>query len=280
MIPAPLRVVPFGLRQNVAPVCATLSRDSGGSSSKLLRSLGQGHWPKSCSGMASNYLLLMMDTEAIAAIESPARMCRPGLVYSFLPAHGDSKVGAVQSRLIRTWTEDLGFSVLLVGFEPQSLSVWESAGPVARLDAEIAGGYLRPEPWGGVLDASAVRSRFLPRLLVKAAERYGIVAVDLTAAREMQSVAAIRASEATFFVSDSDTPSLEMVREKVRWMEYRSIGVACGVLLRRVQGGMRPDLAEDVTSIPVCGLVGEGAPVEQVARWLASDPEVRVAAAG
>src|SRR5437016_6486867 len=44
---------------------------------------------------------------------------RPGPVYTFVPAHGGCKVGAIQLSLARTWTEDLELAVLLANFAPR-----------------------------------------------------------------------------------------------------------------------------------------------------------------
>jgi hypothetical protein len=52
-------------------------------------------------------------------------------------------------------------------------------------------------------------------------------------------------------VSDADRNTLALAREKGAWFGSPGREDLCALLLRAAPGGMRPDLAEDFTGIPV-----------------------------
>jgi hypothetical protein len=199
-----------------------------------------------------------------------AKPRQPGPVYAFLPAHGDSRVGAIQTPLNRTWTEDLGLAVLLANFSTREPSVWQPQTSLRRLDGHTWGAFVHSEPGADVLDARLVTPSDLGPLLDHARRKYQIVSVDLTGARETQALEVVRAATSIFLVSSSDLASLELAREKVECLGKLGLEERCALLLRRVSGGLRPDVAEDAVGTPVCSLVEDDAQVRDLACWLGS----------
>lgn len=204
---------------------------------------------------------------------------QPGPVYTFVPAHGEPGVGAVQSLLNRAWTEDLELTVLLADFSTREHSVWEPAGALRRLDGRTFGAFVRSEDGGDVLDAHQVDAADLGRLLDHARRRYNIVSVDLTGARETHALEVFRVSTSIFLVAGSDRASLESAAEKVAWLRALGLEERGGMLLRRVEGGLRPDLAEDLAGVPVCGVVEDDTQLRRLAHWLGSKTAMRMAGA-
>lgn len=195
---------------------------------------------------------------------------QPGPVYAFLPAHGDSRVGTIQTPLNRTWTEDLELAVLLADFSTREPSVWEPQTSLRRLDGHTWGAFVSNENGVEVLDGRLVNPADLGPLLDHARRKYDIVSIDLTGARETQALEVVRAATSIFLVSTSDLASLELAGEKVECLRKLGLEERCALLLRRVPGGLRPDVAEDIVGTPVCSLVEDDAQVRELACWLGS----------
>jgi hypothetical protein len=172
----------------------------------------------------------------------------------------------------RTWSEDFGLSVLLVDFEPREVTGVEMAGH------SRAARHGRRETGLVRLDASRTNSGDLKRMLEQAAARYHVVCVDLTHATAECSSVVLHRAHSIFLASDSDAASLEMTRDKMRQFRSLALQNRCTMLLRRVPGGLRPELAEDLAGAPVCGLVENSDQVTRLARWLAG-PQPDLAAA-
>src|SRR5712664_4589216 len=95
-----------------------------------------------------------------------------GPIYSFLPAHGGSRAGAVAEQLSRTLAEVPGFSVLLAGFAAREYSLWNPADSPRRLDGHTWGAFVFESGGIEVLDAREVYPRQLSRVLEYAQRKY------------------------------------------------------------------------------------------------------------
>jgi hypothetical protein len=183
----------------------------------------------------------------------------PSPVYAFVPAHGDSKAGAVQEHLGRTWSEDFGLAVLLVDF-----------GPACDRDGDCSE---RPVTrHGGNLDRCTLdgtEGRSLEKLMESARSSYEVICVDLTGASDAAAKAILTVAHSVFLVSDSGRESLDMARTTAAKLRPFKLQDRLALLLRRTPGGLRPDLAEDLAGTPVCGLVETSEQMDRLARWLA-----------
>lgn len=191
-----------------------------------------------------------------------------GPIYSFVPARGGSRAGAVAEQLSRTMTEVSGLSVLLAGFAAREYSLWNPSDSPRRLDGTTWGAFVFESHGLEVLDAREVYPRQLRRVLEYAQQKYRIVCADVTDAKEAHSLETLRASECIFIVSHSDRASLEMAREKREWLKSIDLSEQCGLLLDRVPGGVTSEQAEDITGLPMCSLVDRGEYIERLAGWL------------
>ena len=176
----------------------------------------------------------------------------PGAVYAFVPAHGGSKAGSVQERLGRTWSEDFGLAVLLVGFEPGS-----EAGPSIRSDGAVDRCTL------GDVDYSTVRN-----LLAFVKARYQVICVDLTEAPERAAASILKLAHSVFLVSDAMRASIETARETADRLRP-VVKDRLTLLLLQCEGGLRLDLAEDAVGVPLCGLVETSEQLARLAKWMA-----------
>lgn len=194
-----------------------------------------------------------------------------GPIYSFLPARGGSRAGAVAEQLSRTLAEVPGFSVLLAGFAAREYSLWNPADSPRRLDGHTWGAFVFDSHGVEVLDAREVYPRQLRRVLEYAQQKYRVVCADITEAKEPHSIETLRASECIFIVSHSDRASLEMAREKREWLKSMDLSDQCGLLLDRVKGGLTSEEAEDITGLPMCSLVDRAEYIERLAGWLVAE---------
>ncbi len=194
-----------------------------------------------------------------------------GPIYSFVPAHGGSRAGAVAEQVCRALSEFPGFSVLLTGFAIQEYSLWNPADSPRRLDGQTWGAFVFDSRGLEVLDAGEVYPRQLPRILNHARLSYRTVCADLSHAKEFQSMETLLASECVFIVSQSDVASLRLARDKKEWLQSKGIGDQCGLLLERVPGGVSAEQAEEITGLPMCSLVDRQNYIERFAGWLASE---------
>jgi hypothetical protein len=255
------------LRQNVAPGCDTLSRHSNPLGSNLCVSL---------TAVVEIRVLPMIEEEImrreskvredLVDVELPA-----GPVYSFLPAHGGSRAGAVAEQLSRALSEVPGFSVLLAGFAAREYSLWNPADSPRRLDGHTWGAFVFDSRGLEVLDAREVYPRQLRRVLEYAQRKYRIVCADVTEAKEAHSLETLRTSECIFIVSHSDRASLEMAREKRLWLKSIDLADQCGLLLDRVPGGVTADEAEEISGLPMCSMVDRPEFIERLAGWLVAE---------
>jgi len=204
--------------------------------------------------------------EDLDRVELPA-----GPIYSFLPAHGGSRAGAVAEQLSRTLSEVPGFSVLLAGFAAREYSLWNPADSPRRLDGHTWGAFVFESRGVEVLDAREVYPRQLRRVLEYAQRKYRIVCADVTEAKEAHSLETLRTSECIFVVSHSDRASLEMAREKRHWLKSIDLADQCGLLLDRVPGGLSAEEAEEITGLPMCSLVDRPEYIQRLAGWLVAE---------
>lgn len=195
----------------------------------------------------------------------------PGPIYSFMPAHGGSRAGAVSEQLSRTLSEVPGFSVLLAGFASREYFLWNPADSPRRLDGQTWGAFVFDSHGIEVLDAREVYPRQLKRVLDYAQQKYRVVCADMTEAKDTHALETLRASECIFIVSHSDRPSLEMAREKREWLQSIDMADQCGLLLDRVPGGLSADQAEDMTGLPMCSLVDRREYIERLAGWIVAE---------
>jgi hypothetical protein len=200
-----------------------------------------------------------------------ARGGTPGQVYAFVPAHSGSAAGTVQEHLGRAWSEELGLAVLLTGLSASGSSPWRATQDRRRLEG-IWGAFVQNEGKLNRLDVREVRTADVERVLKIAAHRYDVVCADLTGAHTEFAREVLGAAHSIFLVSDSDRASLEQIREKMDWLGSIQLAARCVLLLRRVPGGLRPDLAEDLAGAPVCGLAETAHQIARLAEWLAGTP--------
>ena len=194
-----------------------------------------------------------------------------GPIYSFMPARGGSRAGAVAEQLSRTLSEVPGLSVLLAGFAAREYSLWNPSDSPRRLDGQTWGAFVFDSHGLDVLDAREVYPHQLSRVLDYAQQKYRIVCADITEAKDFHSLETLRASECIFIVSHSDRASLEMAREKRDWLKSMNLSDQCGLLLDRVPGGVTSEEAEHITGLPMCSLVDRGEFIERLSGWIAAE---------
>lgn len=214
---------------------------------------------------------------------SPHLERAPGTIASFVPAHGDSKAGAVAQQLSRTLTEGFGGSVLLADFDTRELdgsvnalgrSLWSRAQAPRRLDGRTWGAFVSEVDGLDTLDAREVHPLQLGRVLDHARNKYAMMFADLTGARESHALEVLHASDAIFLVADSDPASIESVREKAEWLRSIDMIELVGLLIRNVADGKSADEIEQITGLPVCSLIGTRSQMDQLALWLAANTSV------
>ena len=93
-----------------------------------------------------------------------------------------------------------------------------------------------------------------------------VTCVDLADANAYEARKALGMSEAAFVVSTSDAASLEDARAQGFWID-----VACGLLLVPVLGGLNSAEAEQLTGLPVCGVLKTPSQIAKVARAIVQD---------
>jgi Flp pilus assembly CpaE family ATPase len=195
----------------------------------------------------------------------------PGSIFAFLPAHSDSRAGAVAQQLSRTLSEGLGVTVLLADFDRRAYSVWSATEAPRRLDERTWGAFVSEVDGIPVLNAREVEPRQLGRLIDYARRHFHIVCADLTGARESHAAEVLRAADSVFLVTGSDGPSLEGVRQKLEWLRSLNLADECGLLLEHTPHGVTAADAEEITGVPVCSVVETAAQIEQLATWLSSN---------
>jgi Flp pilus assembly CpaE family ATPase len=194
-----------------------------------------------------------------------------GSIFSFLPADGASRAGAVAQQLSRTLTEGLGSAVLLADFDRRAYSVWNANEAPRRLDGRTWGAIASQVDGIEVLNAKEVHARQVGPLFDYAREHYTIVCADLTGAKDAHALEVLRASTAIFVVASSNHGSVEGACEKASWLRQMDMGDRCALLLDRAPGGVSTDEAEEFTGLPVCSLVENDAHIRQLAEWLKSN---------
>jgi Flp pilus assembly CpaE family ATPase len=200
-----------------------------------------------------------------------------GSIFSFLPAHGESRAGAVAKQLSRTLTEGLGVTVLLADFDRRGYPLWRASESPRRLDGRTWGAFVSESEGMSVLDAREVHPRQLRGVLDYAREHYHIVCADLTDAKDVHALEVLRASDGIFLVSGSDPASIEGVREKTDWLRSIDLSEQSALLLRRSANGAGAREMEDLTGLPVCSLIETAEQVSHLATWLAADTVARSA---
>ncbi len=194
-----------------------------------------------------------------------------GPIYSFVPARGGSRAGAVAEQLSRTLSVVPGFSVLLAGFAAREYSLWNAADSPRRLDGHTWGAFVFDSQGLEILDAREVYPRQLRRVLEYAQQKYKIVCADLTDAKESHSLETLKASECIFIVSHSDRASLELARDKREWLQSIDLSEQCGLLLDRVPEGVSSEEAEEITGLPLCSLVDHADFIERLGGWIVAE---------
>jgi hypothetical protein len=194
-----------------------------------------------------------------------------GSIYTFMPAHGGSRAGAVSEQLSRTLAGVPGLSVLLAGFAAREYSLWNPTDSPRRLDGHTWGAFVFDSRGMEVLDAREIYAHQLQRVLEFAQRKYRIVCADLTGAKDTHALETLRASECVFLVSHSDRASLEMAREKREWLESINMADQCGLLLDRVSGGLSAEDAEEITGLPMCSLIDSPEYIKRFAGWLSAE---------
>ena len=102
-----------------------------------------------------------------------------------------------------------------------------------------------------------------------------VTCLDLADANTQEARQSLGMSEATFVVSTSDAASLEDARAQAAWMlpTLRGQGqdVPCGLLLLPVLDGLNSAEAEQLTGLPVCGVLKTPSQIAKVARAIVQD---------
>ena len=196
-----------------------------------------------------------------------------GSIFSFLPADGVSRAGAVAQRVSRTLTEGPGkkgkdLAVLLADFDRRAYSVWSAREAPQRLDGKTWGAFVSHVDGVQVLNAREVMARQLGPLLNYARRNYQVVCADLTAAKEDHAREVLAASAAIFVVSTASRASLESACEKISWLDRAGLADRCGLLLEHCPHRVSTQDAEDVTGLPLCSLVDTDEQIAHFATWL------------
>lgn len=102
-----------------------------------------------------------------------------------------------------------------------------------------------------------------------------VTCLDLADASAHQAREALRMSEAAFVVATSDATSIEDARAQAAWilptLRAQGQGVACGLLLVPVLGGLAPAEAEKRIGLPLCGVLKTANQLARIARTMALD---------
>lgn len=199
----------------------------------------------------------------------------PGSIFCFLPAHGDSRAGAVAKQLSRTLSDGLGVTVLLAEFGRRGYPLWSGPEAPRRLDGRTWGAFVSDTEGLTILDAREIHPRQMRGVLDYARAHYHIVCADLTDASEVHAGEVLRAADGIFLVSESDPASVEGVREKSEWLRSIDLGEQCALLLRRSAKGAGARDMEELTGLPVCSLIENAEQIRQLATWLAADTLAR-----
>jgi Flp pilus assembly CpaE family ATPase len=218
------------------------------------------------------------DTLQRSGVRFEAAPSLSGSVFSFLPADGASKAGAVAQQLSRTLAEGFGVVVLLADFAEHRSSLLPPIGvrsqmkATRRLDGHTWGALVWKTDGGNdVLDAREVQPHQLGRVLEHARHDYGIICADLTGAMPAQTLETLRVSDAIFLVASCDPASLAAVREKMDWLRSAGLDKNCCLLLRSQRRADDSSAVEEFTGLPVCSLLNNDQQIEQLAGWLASN---------
>jgi Flp pilus assembly CpaE family ATPase len=199
-----------------------------------------------------------------------------GSVFSFLPANGASKAGAVAQQLSRTLTEGFGIAVLLASFDTRTRSKFSPPMETPRrLDGRSWTAFVSKFDGEAdeidVLDACDAHPRQLRPVLENVRGSYGIVCADLTGAKPAHVLETLRASDAIFLAGSCDPASLEALEEKIDWLRSVDLDRNCCLLLERSRNSREIEEVEELTGLPVCSLVENDRQVEQLAAWLAAN---------
>jgi hypothetical protein len=103
------------------------------------------------------------------------------------------------------------------------------------------------------------------------AQRSTIICADLSQANPGAEWLAVSLSEAIFVVSSTDPASLKDARDKAERLRAIKRDDCCGLLLFLAPGGVTTQEAEEITGLPVCGLLRQDSDMERLARWLGQD---------
>lgn len=191
-----------------------------------------------------------------------------GSIFSFVPAHGGSRAGAVAEQLSRTLTEGPGSAVLLVDFRGENFPLWQNGDAPRRTEDQSWGAVVTDRNGLDVLLAPDVNPGELATRLKGVRENYDILCVDLSGATPAQASEVVRASEAIFFVTGSSDAALQAVREKLEIWHSLEPEDRSALLLFHQPGGLAAPEAEDVTGLPMCSFVDTTPQIVQLAAWL------------
>lgn len=170
----------------------------------------------------------------------------------------------------RGMAEQSGRSVLVADFYARGFPLWGTPEAPQRLDGQTWGAFVTHGEWFDTLEAREAHPREIRRLLEHARDRYGVTCADLTGAKEVVALEALRQADSIFVVSTSDGPSLNLAHYKAEWLRSIDVEQKCGLLLHRVPGGASPQEAEEITGLPVCAVVDGPQDLQHLAGWLGS----------
>ena len=177
------------------------------------------------------------------------------------------------------WAEDLGLAVLLADFNCAQSSLWQPMRGLRSLNSFTRGAVVRREGNIDVLNAASATVHNVALWMEYASREHDVVAADLTPASEEVALEVMHVATSIFIVSDSDRNSLDLARDKASWIRTHGMKDLCALLLRATPGGIRPDVAEEVTGIPVCSLIDDIPQIRRLAAWLTLDREPHKTAA-
>jgi len=230
-------------------------------------------WRLTCTAGWRNKTMLRME---VLLESNQAGRCSsdqaavPGLIFSFLPAHGGSKATGLVEELCRA-VASLGLPVLLAKFGEAEFSPWRIEDAPRRLDGRTWGALVSARGEFDELDVSEVHPRQLRPVLDYAAQRYAVICADLSGAKAAHMADVLRASASIFVVSGSGARSLEMVRGKVAWLRSIDLEERSALLLRSEPGGLGAAEAKARTGLRVTTFAEAGEALLSLAEWLATE---------
>jgi hypothetical protein len=179
----------------------------------------------------------VIELQSISTVDRAAGPAEAPLapIYSFVPAGGTAHAGLQTREVARKLQEALA----------------------AQLEAEGGGHAVL------LADFSHESLDYVLR------QPFTVTCADLASANEEQAERVVCASNAIFVTAATDPDSIEAACQKAAWLRSIKQDDCCGLLLLPTSGGVSATAAEEITGLPVCGVLSTENRIAQVARWIA-----------